>query len=335
MNLTETEIDQLYQQILNDGQEVLTIKVKSQAKAPVETPTNNFFECLECEAESSIQNNNGVYTCTKCGIQKCLQIDNDFKSQYAGRAMGDNSSTAHAGLAINNLFYANSFTTRIAGYHSSYGMKIQKNVWANLTPEERSLAKVFKKITENCRENGIPKNVINYSQVLFKQATDKQKKRSRRKNSRGDNRIGLRAGCIYHSCKKYGINRSHQEIAKVCETTKSVVSNGSKLVFTLLGNEISLNINVTCYKDFLARYTFFLSLNADEIKQVRDLCKRVNYLELLSNSKPQTLVAVCIQLANILYDFNLDKKVIAKKCDTTETTLSKYKLLLDYIEQII
>jgi len=332
MNLTEKEIDQLYLKILNNGKSVLTITAKTQQTPPIKS---NFFQCFECGTESSIQNYEGVYTCTKCGIQKGVEIDNNFKSQYAGRAMGDNSSTARSGLAINNLFYENSFTTRISGNHSTYGMKIQKNVWANLTPEERSLAKVFRKITENCKENGIPNNVINYSQVLFKQATDKQKKRSKRKNSRGDNRIGLRAGCIYHACKKYGINRSHQEIASVCETNKSVVSNGSKLVFTLLGSDINLNTNVTCYKDFLARYTYFLSLSNEEIKEVRDLCKKVHQLEVLSSSKPQTLVAVCIQLANEIFGFNIEKKIIATNCDTTETTLNKYKLLLDYIEYII
>jgi transcription initiation factor TFIIIB Brf1 subunit/transcription initiation factor TFIIB len=324
MNYTSAQIDELYKKIR-----------ETSDKKEEEEEKDEFYMCTECEIEGSIQNVGGVYTCNKCGLQKCLEIDNNFKSQYAGLANGDNSATAHSGLAINNLFYENSFTTRISGKHSSYGMKIQKNVWANLTPEERSLSKVFKKITENCRENGIPKNVISFSQVLFKQAVDKQKEKLKRRNSRGDNRIGLRAGCIYHACKKYGINRSHQEIAKVCETSKSVVSNGSKLVFTLLGEDISLNMNVTSYKDFLARYTYFLSLSGEEIKQVRDICRSVNNLEILSSSKPQTLVAVCIQFANIIYNFQIDKKTIAEKCNTTETTINKYKLLLDYIEQLI
>ena len=94
-------------------------------------------------------------------------------------------------------------------------------------------------------------------------------------------------------------------------------------------------MNVTSYKDFLARYTYFLSLNTDEIKQVRDICRKVNNLEILSSSKPQTLVAVCIQFANVIYNFEIEKKVIAEKCNTTETTLNKYKILIDYVEQII
>jgi len=329
MNYTSEQIGDLYKFCNPELEEY------NSESNEIDSDEENFYKCIECDQEGSIQNVNGVYTCNICGVQKCLEIDNNFKSQYAGLANGDNSSTAHSGLAINNLFYENSFTTRISGKHSSYGMKIQKNVWANLTPEERSLSKVFRKITENCRENGIPKNVISFSQVLFKQAVDKQKEKAKRRNSRGDNRIGLRAGCIYHACKKYGINRSHQEIAKVCETTKSVVSNGSKLVFTLLGEDITLNMNVTSYKDFLARYTYFLSLSNEEIKQVRDICRKVNNLEILSSSKPQTLVAVCIQFANVIYNFEIEKKIVADKCNTTETTLNKYKTLIDYVEQII
>jgi transcription initiation factor TFIIIB Brf1 subunit/transcription initiation factor TFIIB len=226
---------------------------------PVSTTNPEIFNCVSCHAIDSIKNISGVNVCTQCGIEKGPEITEEMECQYAGMSLGDNSSTARSGLSNNNLLFQSNFSTKIVGNHTSYRLKQINNVWNYLNYDERTLLKIFKKIADNCRQNGIPSNVVNYTQVLYKQVSDEQKKSKTNRGSRSDKLEGLIAGCIYYSCKAYGINRSHLEIAQIAGINKTDVSSGCKLFFKLMHNKINLNANNTSYSDFIERYCFHLN----------------------------------------------------------------------------
>tara|TARA_R100001163_G_C5066610_1_gene205155 strand:- start:3029 stop:4393 length:1365 start_codon:yes stop_codon:yes gene_type:complete len=295
------------------------------------------YNCHSCGGVDSIKSIQGVGICILCGIEKGPVVSEDLECQYSGMAVGDNSSKARTGMTNNNLLYESNFTTKIVGNHTSYSMKKINNVYDSLNYRERTLLKTFKKIADNCRQKGIPNNAINYSQVLYSMAYNKQKKLKKgNKGSRSDNLEGMIGGCIYYSCKGYNINRSHQEIAEVCNVDKSAVSYGCKLVFKLLNKEVDFNANRTNYNDFLDRYAYHLDLEKSELEIVRECCKNIYELGFLDHSKPSTIAAAAIYTCSNLYDFNLEKNEIAEKCHTTEPTLNKsYKMLLDHIDKII
>lgn len=294
------------------------------------------FNCSSCHTIDSIKSINGVNVCVKCGIIKGSDISQEMECQYSGMAIGDNSSTAHSGLSNNKLLYQSNFCTKIVGNRTSYSLKQINNVWDNLDYKERTLLKIFKKISDNCRQNGIPNNVVSYSHVLYKKVYEKQRSLKKgNKGSRADKLEGLIAGCIYFSCKAYGINRSHQEIAKICDIETSEVSYGCKLFFRLMHEELNLNQNRTTYKDFLERYGSHLDLNENELEIVKEICEEIYRLDILDN-KPSTITSVAIYFASNLYDFGIDKKDISENCQTTEPTLNKnYKILMANVDKLI
>ena len=295
------------------------------------------YNCINCGEIDSIKSVLGVNVCTKCGVEKGPEISEDMECQYSGMAVGDNSATARSGLSNNKLLFQSNFSTKIVGNHTSYNLKQINNVWTSLDYTERTLLKIFKKISDNCRQKGIPNNVVSYTQVLYKQVYDEQKKAKKgTKGSRADKLEGLIAGCIYYSCKAYGINRSHQEIAEIACIDKKEVSYGCKLFFKLMHDKINLNDNNTSYNDFLERYASQLDLNDDELEIIKEVCENIVNLEILDNSKPSTMAAISIYLCANLYNFEVDKKDIAEKCHTTEPTLNKnYKILIDYVDKLI
>lgn len=295
------------------------------------------YNCFSCGQVDSIKTVDGVAVCIMCGIEKGPVISEDLECQYAGLAMGDNSVTARSGMSNNNLLPGSNLSTKIVGNKTSYSMKQINNVWDSLNYRERTLLKIFKKIADNCRQKGIPNNVINYTQVLFTMAYSRQKKLKKgNKGSRSEKLEGMIGGCIYYSCKGYNINRSHQEIAEICGVDRSVISFGSKLVFRLLHDKIDLNANRTNWRDFLERFAFHLNLDEGELEIVKECCEKVCELQLMDHSKPSTMVAVVIYLCANLYDFGIDKKDIAQQCHTTEPTLNKnYRILIDSIDEII
>ena len=298
---------------------------------------NSQYNCHLCGSIDSVKPIEGIAVCISCGVEAGPIISDEMECQYAGMAVGDNSNTARTGLSNNNLLPGSNLSTKIVGNQISYSMKQINNVWDSLSYRERTLLKIFKHISDNCRSNGIPKNVIDYSQVLFTMAYEKQKKLKKgNRGSRSDKLQGMIGGCIYYSCKGYNINRSHQEIAEICTVDKSVISYGCKLIFQLLHNDLDLNNNRTTYNDFLERYAHHLDLEECELDIVKECCDEIYQHQFLDNSKPSTLVAVAIYLCSNLYDFGLDKVDIAEQCHTTEPTLNKnYKLLMEHIEQII
>ena len=298
---------------------------------------NSQYNCHLCGSIDSVKAVGGLAVCVSCGVEMGPIVSDELECQYAGVAVGDNSDTARSGMSNNNLLPGSNLSTKIVGNQISYSMKQINNVWDSLSYRERTLLKIFKHISDNCRSNGIPKNVIDYSQVLFTMAYEKQKKLKKgNRGSRSDKLEGLIGGCIYYSCKGYNINRSHEEIATICNVDKSVISYGSKLVFRLLHSQLDLNKNHTTFSDFIDRYAFHLNLEEEEIEIIRECSNEIYQLQILDNSKPSTLVAVAIYLCSNLYDFGLDKLAIAEHCHTTEPTINKnYKILLEYIEQII
>lgn len=302
-----------------------------------EQPEPEIYNCHQCHSIDSIKNIRGMNVCTTCGSEKGSDISQEMECQYSGMAVGDNSCTARTGLSNNKLLFQSNFCTKIVGHHTSYSLKQINNVWDSLDYKERTLLKIFKKIADNCRQNGIPNNVVGYSQVLYKQVYEEQRNLKKgNKGSRADKLEGLISGCIYYSCKAYDINRSHQEIADICGIEKKEVSYGCKLFFRLMHGKMDLNKNHTDYNDFIERYCSHLELNEHEQDIVRKICKKIYQLEILDHSKPSTMAAVSIFFSSSLYNFDLDKKEIAEQCNTTEPTLNKnYKTLMEYVEQLI
>jgi transcription initiation factor TFIIIB Brf1 subunit/transcription initiation factor TFIIB len=298
---------------------------------------NSQYNCHLCGSIDSVKAIQGIAVCVSCGVEMGPIVSDELECQYAGVAVGDNANTARSGLSNNNLLPGSNLSTKIVGNQISYSMKQINNVWDSLNYRERTLLKIFKHISDNCRSKGIPKNVIDYSQVLFTMAYEKQKKLKKgNRGSRSDKLEGMIGGCIYYSCKGYNINRSHQEIAEICGVDKSVISYGCKLVFRLLHSELDLNMNRTTYNDFLERYAYHLNLEENELEIIKECCNEIYQHQFLDNSKPSTLVAVTIYLCSNLYDFGLDKFDIAEQCHTTEPTLNKnYKILMEHIDQII
>ena len=159
MSTTVHQIESDFSQLYNS----FNINKKLQ-----ESKTPEIFNCYTCQAIDSIKNIEGVNVCVKCGQIKGSDISQEMECQYSGMAIGDNSCTARSGLSNNKLLYQSNFCTKIVGNKTSYSLKQINNVWDSLDYKERTLLKIFKKISDNCRQNGIPNNVVSYSHVLYK-----------------------------------------------------------------------------------------------------------------------------------------------------------------------
>jgi transcription initiation factor TFIIB len=159
---------------------------------------------------------------------------------------------------------------------------------------ERTLWLVFDILTSNSLNNGIPQKVVDDAKVLYKNASEK-------KISRGDNKEGLIASCIYHSCLLNNIPRSSKEIAKMFDINPVILNKGNTRFQTLL----QINVVSSSPIDFISRYCCQLNMKLTDIDNCKKLITFLEENEIMSDNSPTSSCAA------ILYYYS-EKKTFLK-----------------------
>ena len=76
--------------------------------------------------------------------------------------------------------------------------------WSSMPYKERSTYKVFNIISDICKKSNLPKIIETEAKSLYKIISDT-------KISRGNNRKGIIASCIYFACKTCNVPRSQND----------------------------------------------------------------------------------------------------------------------------
>jgi transcription initiation factor TFIIB len=291
------------------------------------------------EQENKEETNEGENKCS-CGctevvVEDCMQIcancssiiskviDNTAEWRYYG---GDskNDDPSRCGLPTNVLLPKSSLGSMIGGnkYGNNYNIRLIRKyqVWNAMPYNERTLWTVFEKLTSVSLNNGIPQKIIDEAKFLYKRASEK-------KISRGDNKEGLIASCIFHACSINNLPRSPKEIAKMFNINPVILNKGNSRFQTLL----QINVVSSSPSDFITRYCSALNMKMDDIDNCKVLVKFLEDNEIMSDNSPTS------GCASILYYYSEKKKLgyvkkqFAEVCNVSEVTVIKgYKMLCKY-----
>ena len=202
---------------------------------------------------------------------------------------------------------------------------------------ERSLWAVFDVLTQKASSNGIP--------VLLKMLKNLQSYFENR-ISRGSNRLGLIASCIWGACKEKNVLKL-KEIARIFNLPITTMSKGYKQYQEIMNSikKEKKNSNVkqkniclpACNpEDFIHRYCSNLNMNNDSLELALYVTQEAVKLSLVSENTPPSIAAGSIYLVSNVLDLNITKKDISKACETSEVTVSKcFKKLEKYYHLLI
>ena len=146
--------------------------------------------------------------CNKCN---CVisNISNNPEWRYYGSSDTKATDPTRCGLPINVLLPKSSVGSIVSNQFSKdksmYQVK-KYTSWNSMTYKERSIYKIFSEITEICKKNDIQQIIVNESKSLYKLISEQR-------ISRGNNRKGIIAACLYFACKNCNVARSSKEIA--------------------------------------------------------------------------------------------------------------------------
>lgn len=278
---------------------------------------------LCCEKKENIQMDQGMIRCKEC-MNVISNITNNPEWRYYGP--GDNKSLdpTRCGMPINTLLPESSVGSSISFNSTTKSMnQIRKfQQWNGMPYKERSLYKVFLEIQEVCKKNNIPNIIINEAKSLYSII-------SKTKISRGSNRKGIIAACVYFACKDCNVPRSSKEIAEIFNITPpTVMTKGIKKCQEIIHMSKKDKKRLTKPEtiqpnDFIARFCNKLNIDNDMTKEIIDICNISIANNLISENTPPSIAAGCIFYFIKLMEMDISKKDISEVCKISEVTINK------------
>ena len=184
---------------------------------------NNKIEENCCDNRSNIIIESEIYKCKICN-NTISNISTNPEWRYYGASDSKSSDPTRCGMPENILLPKSSVGSTISrfGNQSKSMYQIRKyHQWQEMPYKERSLYKVFNQLYDICEKNYIPTKITEEAKGLYSIV-------SSTKISRGDNRIGIIAACLYFSCKLNNVPRSSKEIAGLFNIKNTVMTKGCK-----------------------------------------------------------------------------------------------------------
>jgi len=270
----------------------------------------------------------GVITCSKCN-NTVTNIMEQPEWRYYGSLDTKSSDPTRCGMPVNQLLPESSVGTSISyrGTRSHQMNKLRKyQQWNGVPYKERSLLKVFEEISRVCKKGELPKIIINEANSLYKIV-------STTKISRGANRKGIIAGCVYFSCKINKVPRSSNEIANMFSITIPIMTKGCKKFQEIMQlNKVDINriycTDTITMDDFIDRFCNKLELSPEDVNEIKSISKLCQLYNLVNENTPPSMAAGCIYLYIKEYNIDIHKQVIADICKISEVTVNKcYKKL--------
>jgi transcription initiation factor TFIIB len=197
--------------------------------------------------------------------------------------------------------------------------------------KERSKYKVFVEIDTRCRSNNLPIIISETSKSLYSVISEI-------KISRGKNRKGIIAACVFNACKECKVPRSIKEISKIFDMDSKVLTKGCKNYTEIIRlNKHTINrcqnLDTIIVSDFIERFCYNLSINEEDIKFIKYISTLCEKLDLIYDNTPPAMATGCIYLSCKIRKNKITKKDISEQCNISEVTVNKcYKKLESNVE---
>ena len=125
--------------------------------------------------------------------------------------------------------------------------------------------------------------------------------------------------------------RSTKEIARMFHIDHNVLTKGNSRFQNLL----KLNVKSTAADDFVARFGSRLNMEYGDIQVCKRIAKRLEDLEVVSESSPTSVAAAIIYYYCVIRKIGINKVQIAAACDVSAVTITKcYKRIQKWAELI-
>lgn len=283
-----------------------------------------------CEIKENYEyTNKGETVCKICNNTISNIIDTPEWKNYKD----SNVNTTRCGMPTNVMLPESSMGTTIKNDYNFKMSRVSRyQQWNSMPYKERSLYKVYKDIEEKCISADLPLIISETAQSYYLTI-------SQTKISRGSNRIGIIAACIYHSCKECDVPRSTNELSSLFQIDNKILTKGCKNFTEIMRmskdrNRIQIHKSINL-NDFISRFCHKLKITEKDQQKIIKLSKLCEELNLINDNTPPAMASGCIYLYLQIKQIKIDKKQISEVCKISEVTVNKCSKKLEGNENII
>ena len=236
----------------------------------------------------------------------------------------DNKSQSQHGMPVSVLLPDTNLGSVVGGgFYKNYNMRLvqQMNNYTSMSYKDRSVLNVFAQISTACKRHDINDKIIDEAKGIYKNISNK-------KISRGSNRLGIIAACVFMAAKNIGNPRSSKEISKVFDCDSKIITKGIKSVNEILRVH-KLEKRVKTYRvdsiDLIARFCNNLNLTPVQIEEIMIVSKELlkKHDKELSSCTPPSLSASFIYYYIYKNNINITKKKISEETNISIVTIQK------------
>jgi transcription initiation factor TFIIB len=297
-----------------------------------DTPTEKKKTC--CDDTGNYSESRGVISCKIC-YREITNITDGPEWRFYGSNDSRSQNPSRCGMPVNSLLPKSSLGSSVSIKNRSESMNMigRYQRWNSMPYRERSLYKVFVDIDTKCQANGLPKIISTTAKSLYRILSDA-------KISRGSNRIGVIAACVYNACKECGVPRSPNELSCIFDIDPKVMTKGcknyteimriSKTDMTRIHNIKSIDLD-----DFIERFCHNLSISGKGVSAIMRISGMCQDLGLISDNTPPSMASGCIYLYVKTLKIDILKKQISDICKISEVTINKCSKKLEANEIIM
>ena len=298
---------------------------------------NRNKSCSMCGSENFVEDYaKGMVYC-KCGntIETML-----FDSNVSGRVGdGEENDMFRGGIIHNKLLPQSSLGTR----GIARGRIKKLHIWVAMPYKERSDNIMFKKIHIVCQKYKIYRKIEDDAKIMCKRMSGTKHKTGKNTGktiiTRGFNRSGIVAACLFIACRRNDETRSVKEIAHYFGIAEKDVNKGIRSLLSILDDDDIVNdIGTSKVVHFIRRKCNELSVQNKHAHTAYVIANNIDKLNIGSNHTTYSLAAACILLTADIYHLeNITKKRLSTTfCGLSDVTIGKtYNQIKDLGEILV
>jgi transcription initiation factor TFIIB len=276
----------------------------------------------------------GMIYC-QCGQVIDTVFDNGMEKRNHD---GDGDEPARCGIAHNKLLPQSSLGTTI----NAKGKLKKLHIWSAMPYKERSDNILFKRIHGVCVTNGIVRKIEDDSKILCKRVSGTVHKIGKNKGkpiiTRGFNRSGIVAGCLFIACRRNDETRSTKEIAMYFGISERDVNKGIRSLLAILDDDtIIRDIGTSKVIHFIQRKCDELNITTQYTVMAKTIANNIDRMSIASNHTTYSLAAATILLtADINGLKSITKKKLSKTfCGLSDVTIGKTYKQIKHLKSIL
>lgn len=291
--------------------------------------------CPECGSTDFIEDyTKGMILCT-CGQVIDTVFDNGMEKRNYD---GDDGETVRCGIVHNRLLPQSSLGTIV----TAKGKLKKLHIWNSMPYKERSDNIMFKRIHGVCIAQKISRKIEDDSKILCKRVSGTVHKTGKNKGkpiiTRGFNRSGIVAGCVFIACRRNDETRSTKEIAMYFEIDERDVNKGIRSLLDILDDDdIVKDIGTSKVVHFIQRKCDELHIKVQYAKMAMTIANNIDRLSVASNHTTYSLAAASILL---MADINSLKSITKRRlsqtfCGLSDVTIGKTFKQIKELKEIL